>query len=35
VAGHPGPIRLGTLRVEPDVVNAAPFLAAALVTGGT
>ena len=32
---HPGLIRLGTLRVEPDVVNAAPFLAAALVTGGT
>ena len=32
---HPGPIRAGTLAVEPDVVNAAPFLAAALVTGGT
>jgi 3-phosphoshikimate 1-carboxyvinyltransferase len=32
---HPGPIRPGTLAVEPDVVNAAPFLAAALVTGGT
>ena len=24
---HPGPIRPGTLAVEPDVVNAAPFLA--------
>lgn len=32
---HPGPIRSGTLAIEPDVVNAAPFLAAALVTGGT
>jgi 3-phosphoshikimate 1-carboxyvinyltransferase len=32
---HPGPIRPGTLAVEPDVVNAAPFLAAALVTAGT
>ena len=32
---HPGPVRPGTLAVEPDVVNAAPFLAAALVTGGT
>src|SRR5215470_195396 len=32
---HPGPVRAGTLTVEPDVVNAAPFLAAALVTGGT
>ena len=32
---HPGPVRAGTLTVEPDVVNATPFLAAALVTGGT
>jgi len=32
---HPGPVRAGTIAVEPDVVNAAPFLAAALVTGGT
>jgi len=32
---HPGPVRAGTLAVEPDVVKAAPFLAAALVTGGT
>ncbi|HXZ76690.1 MAG TPA: 3-phosphoshikimate 1-carboxyvinyltransferase [Streptosporangiaceae bacterium] len=32
---HPGPVQAGTLAVEPDVVNAAPFLAAALVTGGT
>src|SRR2546430_10197064 len=31
---HPRPVRAGTLAVEPDVVNAAPFLAAALVTGG-
>jgi 3-phosphoshikimate 1-carboxyvinyltransferase len=32
---HPGPLRPGTVRVEPDLVNSAPFLAAALVTGGT
>ncbi len=32
---HPGPLRPGTIRVEPDLVNSAPFLAAALVTGGT
>jgi 3-phosphoshikimate 1-carboxyvinyltransferase len=32
---HPGPVRAGTIAIEPDVVNAAPFLAAALVTGGT
>ena len=32
---HPGTIRHGTFGVEPDVVNAGPFLAAALVTGGT
>jgi 3-phosphoshikimate 1-carboxyvinyltransferase len=32
---HPGPVRAATLAVEPDVVNATPFLAAALVTGGT
>lgn len=31
----PGPIRPGTFRVEPDLSNAAPFLAAALVAGGT
>jgi 3-phosphoshikimate 1-carboxyvinyltransferase len=31
---HPGPLRPGTVRVEPDLVNSAPFLAAALVTGG-
>lgn len=31
---EPGPLRLGTLRVEPDLSNAAPFLAAAVVTGG-
>jgi 3-phosphoshikimate 1-carboxyvinyltransferase len=32
---NPGPVRAGDIAVEPDVVNAAPFLAAALVTGGT
>jgi 3-phosphoshikimate 1-carboxyvinyltransferase len=32
---HPGTVRHGTFPVEPDVVNAGPFLAAALVTGGT
>jgi len=32
---EPGPLRPGTIRVEPDLVNSAPFLAAALVTGGT
>jgi 3-phosphoshikimate 1-carboxyvinyltransferase len=31
----PGPIAAGTRVVEPDLSNAAPFLAAALVTGGT
>ncbi|EWS79753.1 3-phosphoshikimate 1-carboxyvinyltransferase [Brachybacterium phenoliresistens] len=30
-----GPIRLGEVTVEPDLSNAGPFLAAALVTGGT
>jgi 3-phosphoshikimate 1-carboxyvinyltransferase len=32
---YPGPLRPGTVRVEPDLSNAAPFLAAALVSGGT
>jgi 3-phosphoshikimate 1-carboxyvinyltransferase len=32
---HPGPIGARTVDVEPDLSNAAPFLAAALVTGGT
>lgn len=32
---HPGPIRLGDVRVEPDLSNAGPFIAAALVAGGT
>ncbi|RNE49042.1 3-phosphoshikimate 1-carboxyvinyltransferase [Corynebacterium alimapuense] len=32
---HPGPIRGRTWRVEPDLSNATPFLAAAAVTGGT
>jgi 3-phosphoshikimate 1-carboxyvinyltransferase len=31
---HPRPLRPGTIEVEPDLVNSAPFLAAALVTGG-
>jgi 3-phosphoshikimate 1-carboxyvinyltransferase len=31
----PGPIAAGSWVVEPDLSNAAPFLAAALVTGGT
>ncbi len=30
----PGPVRAGTHVVEPDLSNAAPFLAAAVVTGG-
>jgi len=31
----PGPIGAGDVRVEPDLSNAAPFLCAALVAGGT
>ncbi|MGH8867527.1 MAG: 3-phosphoshikimate 1-carboxyvinyltransferase [Actinomycetes bacterium] len=31
---EPGPIRAADVLVEPDLSNAAPFLAAALVTGG-
>jgi 3-phosphoshikimate 1-carboxyvinyltransferase len=31
----PGVLSLGTVHVEPDLMNAVPFLAAALVTGGT
>jgi 3-phosphoshikimate 1-carboxyvinyltransferase len=31
---QPGTLRAGTFGVEPDLSNAAPFLAAALVTGG-
>jgi 3-phosphoshikimate 1-carboxyvinyltransferase len=31
----PGQIHLGTVRVEPDLSNAGPFIAAALVAGGT
>jgi 3-phosphoshikimate 1-carboxyvinyltransferase len=31
----PGPVSLGSVDVEPDLSNAGPFLAAALVTGGT
>jgi len=32
---HPGPISLGDVRVEPDLSNAGPFMAAAVVAGGT
>ena len=32
---RPGPVRPGVVDVEPDLSNAAPFLAAALVTGGS
>lgn len=32
---RPGPVRLGDVRVEPDLSNAGPFMAAALVAGGT
>jgi 3-phosphoshikimate 1-carboxyvinyltransferase len=31
---HPGGLRGGEIDIEPDLSNAAPFLAAALVTGG-
>ena len=31
---RPGPLAPGTIAIEPDLSNAAPFLAAALVTGG-
>jgi len=31
---RPGPLTPGTIAIEPDLSNAAPFLAAALVTGG-
>lgn len=32
---HPGPLRVDEVRVEPDLSNAGPFLAAALVAGGS
>lgn len=32
---HPGPLRARLVDVEPDLSNAAPFAAAALVTGGS
>lgn len=32
---HPAPISLGDVRVEPDLSNAGPFMAAAVVAGGT
>jgi 3-phosphoshikimate 1-carboxyvinyltransferase len=31
---HPGPLRPGRIAVEPDLSSTAPFLAAAVVTGG-
>ena len=31
---EPGPLEVGLLTIEPDLSNAAPFLAAAVVTGG-
>lgn len=31
---EPGPLHLGSFAIEPDLSNAAPFLAAAVVTGG-
>ncbi len=31
---EPGPLHVGELRIEPDLSNAAPFLAAAVVTAG-
>jgi 3-phosphoshikimate 1-carboxyvinyltransferase len=31
---EPGPLEVGRLAIEPDLSNAAPFLAAAVVTGG-
>jgi len=34
MAGAPGPIAPIDVQVEPDLSNAAPFLAAALITGG-
>lgn len=32
---HPGPIHLDPVRIEPDLSNAGPFMAAALAAGGT
>jgi len=32
---HPGPLGTQPITVQPDVVNSMPFLAAALITGGT
>jgi len=32
---HPGALSLGDVRVEPDLSNAGPFMAAALAAGGT
>jgi 3-phosphoshikimate 1-carboxyvinyltransferase len=32
---EPGPVHVGKLRIEPDLSNAAPFLAAAMVTAGS
>ena len=35
LGGSPGPIRAFDQRIEQDLSNAGPFLAAALATGGT
>jgi 3-phosphoshikimate 1-carboxyvinyltransferase len=32
---EPGPVRLGTVEIEPDLSTAAPFLAAPLIAGGS
>lgn len=32
---HPGPLHFDSIRVEPDLSNAGPFMAAAMVAGGT
>lgn len=32
---HPGPVKVTDIGVQPDLSNAAPFLAAALLTGGS
>lgn len=32
---HPGKVTMGDIRVEPDLSNAGPFMAAAVVAGGT
>ncbi len=32
---HPGPVHLGDVTIEPDLSNAAPFMAASVAAGGT